>query len=58
MARKNTIRRHAQRGYYYMGSMPPMYEVRADFKVPVYFWRKQRAGVNEQVSICPQSRRT
>jgi outer membrane protein TolC len=44
-------------GYYYMGSMPPMYEVRADFKVPVYFWRKQRAGVNEQVSNLSQSRR-
>jgi len=45
-------------GYYNMGSMPPMYEVRADFKVPVYFWRKQRAGVNEQVSILSQTRRT
>lgn len=46
-------------GYYNMGwSMPPMYEVRADFKVPIYFWRKQRAGVNEQVSNLSQSRRT
>src|ERR1019366_8319465 len=45
-------------GYYFMGGMPPMYEVRADFKVPVYFWRKQRAGVNEQVSNLSQSRRT
>src|ERR1039457_6852141 len=45
-------------GYYNMGSMPPMYEVRADFKVPVYFWRKQRAGVNEQVSTQSQARRT
>jgi cobalt-zinc-cadmium efflux system outer membrane protein len=45
-------------GYYNMGSMPPMYEVRADFKVPVYFWRKQRAGVNEQVSTESQARRT
>jgi len=34
-------------GYYNMGSMPPMYEMRADFKVPIYFWRKQRAAVNE-----------
>jgi len=40
-----------------MGSMPPMYEVRADFKVPLYFWRKQRAGVNEQVSGLSQARR-
>jgi outer membrane protein TolC len=45
-------------GYYNMGGMPPMYEVRADFKVPFYFWRKQRAGVNEQVSNVSQARRT
>jgi outer membrane protein TolC len=45
-------------GYYNMGSMPPMYEVRADFKVPIYFWRKQRAGVNEQVGTQSQARRT
>jgi outer membrane protein TolC len=45
-------------GYYNMGSMPPMYELRADFKVPIYFWRKQRAGVNEQISNLSQARRT
>lgn len=45
-------------GYYNMGSMSPMYEFRADFKVPIYFWRKQRAGVNEQVSNLSQARRT
>jgi outer membrane protein TolC len=45
-------------GYYNMGGMSPMYEVRADFNVPVYFWRKQRAGVNEQVSNLSQARRT
>lgn len=46
-------------GYYNMGlGMPPMYEFRADVKVPLYFWRKQRAGVNEQVSNLSQSRRT
>jgi outer membrane protein, heavy metal efflux system len=44
-------------GYYNMGSMPPMYEVRGDFKLPFYFWRKQRAGVNEQVSNLSQARR-
>ncbi len=37
-------------GYYYMGSMPPMYMARVDFKLPAYFWRKQRAGVAEQSS--------
>jgi outer membrane protein TolC len=44
-------------GYANMGGMPPMYEFRADFKVPLYFWRKQRAGVNEQVSGLSQARR-
>jgi outer membrane protein TolC len=37
-------------GYYYMGSMPPMYMARIDFKLPAYFWRKQRAGVAEQAA--------
>ncbi len=37
-------------GYYYMGSMPPMYMARVDFKLPAYFWRKQRPGVAEQVA--------
>jgi outer membrane protein TolC len=44
-------------GYFNMGSMPPMFEVRADFKIPLYYWRKQRAGVNEQVSNLSQARR-
>jgi outer membrane protein, heavy metal efflux system len=44
-------------GYFNMGSMPPMYEFRADVKVPLYFWRKQRAGVNETVSSLSQARR-
>jgi outer membrane protein TolC len=37
-------------GYYYMGSMAPMYTARVDFKLPAYFWRKQRAGVAEQAA--------
>ncbi len=45
-------------GYFNMGSMPPMYEFRADVKVPLYFWRKQRAGVAEQVSSLSQARRS
>ena len=44
-------------GYYSMGSMGSMYEVRADVKVPLYFWRKQSAGVVEQASVLSQSRR-
>ncbi len=44
-------------GYYYMGSMPPMYMFRADVKLPIYFWRKQRAGVAEQVAGLGAERR-
>lgn len=35
-------------GYYYMGVMPPMYQVRADVRLPLYIGRKQHAGVAEQ----------
>lgn len=45
-------------GYFNQGSMSPMYQLQASFKVPIYFWRKQRAGVNEQVSMLSQARRT
>jgi outer membrane protein, heavy metal efflux system len=45
-------------GYYTMGSMGSMYEVRAEVKVPLYFWRKQRAGVTEQALGLAQARRT
>ncbi|MGD0498641.1 MAG: TolC family protein [Bryobacteraceae bacterium] len=37
-------------GYYSMGSMGSMYELRADVKIPLYFWRKQSAGVAQQAS--------
>lgn len=45
-------------GYFNMGSMPPMYEFRADFKLPLYFWRKQRAGVAEQADNLVQARKS
>ena len=45
-------------GYFNQGSMAPMYQFHANFKVPIYFWRKQRAGVEEQVSMLSQARRT
>ena len=44
-------------GYYYMGSMPPMYMFRADVKLPLW-GRKQRAAITEQVNTLAQSRRT
>ncbi len=45
-------------GYFNQGSMPAMYVARVDFKLPLYFWRKQRAGVAEQASNVVQARHT
>lgn len=45
-------------GYYNMGRMPDMYMFRADFKIPLYFFRKQRAAVTEQSQNLAQSRKT
>lgn len=45
-------------GYYNMGGMPDMFMFRADFKIPLYFFRKQRAAVTEQSQSLAQSRRT
>ncbi|MBL8290433.1 MAG: TolC family protein [Bryobacterales bacterium] len=45
-------------GYYNMGGMPPMYMFRADFKIPLYYFRKQRAAVTEQSQNLVQSRKT
>ena len=35
-------------GYFNQGGLPAMWQFRVDFKLPAYFWRKQRAAVNEQ----------
>ena len=43
-------------GYYYMGGMPPMYQLRADIRLPLYFGRKQRAAVTEQAQRVAESR--
>ena len=45
-------------GYYNMGRMPDMYMFRADIKVPLYWFRKQRPGVTEQANEVVQARRT
>jgi len=44
-------------GVYHMGAMPSMYMARVDFKLPGWFWRKQRAGVAEEVSGLGEARR-
>lgn len=43
-------------GYWNYGQFPNMYEVRFDVKIPLYFWRKQRYMVKEQVSNVSQAR--
>ena len=43
-------------GYFNQGGMPPMFQARVDFKLPAYFWRKQRAGVTEQVFALSEAR--
>ena len=45
-------------GYYNMGRMPDMYMFRADLKIPLYFFRKQRAAVTEQAQSIVQTRKT
>jgi len=45
-------------GYFSMGSMPSMYMFRADIKIPLYWFRKQRAGVTEQAAALQQARAT
>jgi len=43
-------------GYFNQGGMAPMWQARVDFKLPAYFWRKQRAAVNEQEAAAGQAR--
>jgi cobalt-zinc-cadmium efflux system outer membrane protein len=43
-------------GYFNQGRMPDMYQFRVDFKLPAYFWRKQRAGLAERAQELSQSR--
>ena len=45
-------------GYYNMGGMPDMYMFRADFKIPLYFFRKQRPAVTEQAQLLAETRKT
>jgi cobalt-zinc-cadmium efflux system outer membrane protein len=44
-------------GYYNMGGMPPMYMLRADIKIPLYWFRKQRPAISEQAESLAASRR-
>jgi cobalt-zinc-cadmium efflux system outer membrane protein len=43
-------------GYFNQGSMPPMWQFRVDFKLPAWFWNKQRAAVNQQTFAVSEAR--
>jgi outer membrane protein TolC len=43
-------------GYFNQGSMPSMWQFRVDFKLPTYFWRKQRAELAGQAFITSEAR--
>lgn len=45
-------------GYSNMGRMPDMYMFRVEVKIPLYFFRKQRAAVTEQALTLTQTRKT
>lgn len=45
-------------GYFNMGSMPDMYQVRVDVKLPLFSRGKARAGVAEQVAELSAARRS
>jgi outer membrane protein, heavy metal efflux system len=44
-------------GYFNQGGMAPMWQFRVDFKLPAYFWGKQRAMVNEKAAELSAARR-
>ena len=45
-------------GYFNQGSMSPMYQVRLDITLPIYYRRKQRAALAEQTETLSQARRS
>lgn len=44
-------------GYYNMGGMPDMYMFRVDFKIPLYYFRKQRPAVAERSATLNEARK-
>jgi outer membrane protein TolC len=45
-------------GYYNMGRMKDMWEMKVQVNVPVYFWRKQRYGLEESTLRLVEAQRT
>jgi len=57
LARKDVYPDYAlSGGYYYMGGMPAMYQVRADVNIPLYMSHKQRAAITEQAEKAAAAR--
>jgi len=47
---------HPLGGYFNQGGLPPLWKAQVDFKLPAYFWRKQRAEVTGQEASASQAR--
>jgi len=45
-------------GYYNMGRMKDMWEMKVQVNVPIYFWRKQRYGLEESTLRLVEAQRT
>ena len=45
-------------GYYNMGSLRPMWEFKVQVSVPLYFWKKQRSGMEEAGASLAESQRS
>jgi outer membrane protein, heavy metal efflux system len=44
-------------GYYNMGSMKPMWEFKVQVNIPLYFWKKQRSGLEEAGALLGEAQR-
>lgn len=45
-------------GYYNQGAMKPMWEFKVQIKIPLYYWRKQRYGLEEASLRLNEAQRT
>ena len=45
-------------GYYNQGAMKPMWEFKVQVNLPIYFWRKQRPGLEEAAVRLSEAQRT
>ena len=45
-------------GYYNMGSLKPMWEFKVQVSIPLYFWKKQRSGMEEAGASLAEAQRS